>query len=689
MSANERMRAAGERAQRKRSGFSQDAASSGLAPEKAGLAPFGAPSTTPEERAARREARAYAMEQVASSAASKSPRRRGPGGGHHGRMMPGAKAKDFKGTMRRMIRFMGRFKAAIAVVFLFAIGSTVFNIVGPKVLSQATTELFNGIAAKIAGAGGIDYDAVAGILAATLALYLVSAACSFVQGWMMSSVSQRTCYQMRADIAAKIDRMPMGYFERTSVGDTLSRITNDIDTLGQSFNQGVTQLVTSITMIVGVLIMMISINPIMALVTLFIIPVAAVLVKVIVSRSQRYFRQQQESLGLINGQVEETFSGHAVVKAFCQEGRVVGQFSKTNERLFESAWRSQFLSGLMQPVMNFVSNAGYVAVAILGSFFAVQGIITVGDIQAFIQYVKNFTQPITQLAQVSNILQQMAASAERVFEFLDAPEIADGDAKAKAADVACDVEFDHVSFGYEEGKTVIGDFSAKVAEGQTVALVGPTGAGKTTMVKLLMRFYDVDGGAIRIGGHDIRDFDRDDLRGLFAMVLQDTWVFKGTVRENIRYGKLDATDEEVEAAAKAAFAHHFITTLPHGYDTQINEDASNISQGQRQLLTIARAILADRRMLILDEATSSVDTRTEERIQRAMDNLMEGRTSFVIAHRLSTIRNADLILVIRDGDIVEQGTHDELLDAGGFYADLYASQFAKEAQRGDEDGEIA
>ncbi len=689
MSANERMRAAGERAQRKRSGFSQDAASSGLAPEKAGLAPFGVPGTTPEERAARREARAYAMEQVASSAASKSPRRRGPGGGHHGRMMPGAKAKDFKGTMRRMIRFMGRFKAAIAVVFLFAIGSTVFNIVGPKVLSQATTELFNGIAAKIAGAGGIDYDAVAGILAATLALYLVSAACSFVQGWMMSSVSQRTCYQMRADIAAKIDRMPMGYFERTSVGDTLSRITNDIDTLGQSFNQGVTQLVTSITMIVGVLIMMVSINPIMALVTLFIIPVAAVLVKVIVSRSQRYFRQQQESLGLINGQVEETFSGHAVVKAFCQEGRVVGQFSKTNERLFESAWRSQFLSGLMQPVMNFVSNAGYVAVAILGSFFAVQGIITVGDIQAFIQYVKNFTQPITQLAQVSNILQQMAASAERVFEFLDAPEIADGDAKAKAADVACDVEFDHVSFGYEEGKTVIGDFSAKVAEGQTVALVGPTGAGKTTMVKLLMRFYDVDGGAIRIGGHDIRDFDRDDLRGLFAMVLQDTWLFKGAVRENIRYGKLDATDEEVEAAAKAAFAHHFITTLPHGYDTQINEDASNISQGQRQLLTIARAILADRRMLILDEATSSVDTRTEERIQRAMDNLMEGRTSFVIAHRLSTIRNADLILVIRDGDIVEQGTHDELLDAGGFYADLYASQFAKEAQRGDEDGEIA
>ena len=657
------------------------------APDTSKFAPFGAPGTTPAERAARREASAYAMEQVSvSSKGAPARRRRGPGGGHHGHgMMPGAKAKDFKGTMLRMIRFMGRFKIALVIVFLFAIGSTVFNIIGPKVLSQATTELFNGIAAKIAGTGGIDYDAVAGILIATLALYLVSAACSFVQGWMMSSVSQRTCYQMRADIAAKIDRMPMGYFERTSVGDTLSRITNDIDTLGQSFNQGVTQLITSITMIVGVLIMMVSINPIMALVTVFIVPVAAVLVKLIVSRSQRYFRQQQESLGLINGQVEETFSGHAVVKAFNQQDRVVGQFSKTNARLYESAWKSQFLSGLMQPVMNFVSNAGYVAVAILGSFFAVQGIITVGDIQAFIQYVKNFTQPITQLAQVSNILQQMAASAERVFEFLDAPEVEVEQVRVKAADVDCDVEFDHVSFGYEEGKTVIADFSAKVREGQTVALVGPTGAGKTTMVKLLMRFYDVNGGAIRVGGHDIRDFDRNDLRGMFAMVLQDTWLFKGSVRDNIRYGKLDATDEEVEAAARAAYAHHFISTLPHGYDTEINEDASNISQGQRQLLTIARAILADRRMLILDEATSSVDTRTEERIQKAMDNLMAGRTSFVIAHRLSTIRNADLILVIRDGDIVEQGTHDELLTAGGFYADLYTSQFVKEGQLGEEE----
>ena len=519
---------------------------------------------------------------------------------------------------------------------------------------------------------------------ATLALYGVSAVCSFVQGWMMTSVSQRTCYQLRREIAAKIDRMPMGYFERTSVGDTLSRITNDIDTLGQSFNQGLTQLITSVTMIVGVLIMMLTINPLMTLVTLFIIPVSAVLVKVIVSRSQRYFRQQQETLGLINGQVEETFSGHAVVKAFGQEARVVRQFGITNDRLYESAWKSQFLSGLMQPVMNFVSNAGYVAVAVLGSFFAVQSIITVGDIQAFIQYVRNFTQPITQLTQVSNILQMMAASAERVFEFLDEPEVESEEAKVRAAEVNCDVQFDHVSFGYAPDKPVIRDFSASVREGQTVALVGPTGAGKTTMVKLLMRFYDVNGGAIRIGGHDVRDFDRNDLRSMFAMVLQDTWLFKGTVRENIRYGKLDATDEEVVAAAKAAYAHHFISTLPHGYDTEINEDATNISEGQRQLLTIARAILADRRMLILDEATSSVDTRTEERIQKAMDNLMAGRTSFVIAHRLSTIRNADLILVIRDGDIVEQGTHDELLAAGGFYADLYTSQFAKEAQRGED-----
>ena len=493
----------------------------------------------------------------------------------------------------------------------------------------------------------------------------------------MSSVSQRTCYQLRRQIAEKIDRMPLGYFERTSTGDVLSRITNDVDTLGMSLNQSLTQLVTSVTTIVGVLAMMLSINWVMTLVTLVILPVSAVLVGVIVKRSQRYFVQQQETLGLINGQVEETFSGHAVVRAFNQEDHAVASFERTNERLYESAWKSQFLSGLMQPAMNFVGNLGYVAVAVLGSFFAVQGVITVGDIQAFIQYVKNFTQPITQLAQVSNVFQMMAAAAERIFAFLDEPEVHDREATVTSEGISCDVEFDHVRFGYTPDKPVIHDFSACVREGQTVALVGPTGAGKTTMVKLLMRFYDVDGGAIRVGGHDVRDYDRADLRSLFGMVLQDTWLFNGTIRENIRYGKLDATDEEVEAAAKAAFAHHFIMTLPHGYDTVINEDASNVSQGQRQLLTIARAILADRRMLILDEATSSVDTRTEERIQRAMDNLMEGRTSFVIAHRLSTIRDADLILVINQGDIIEQGTHKELLAKDGFYANLYNAQFAK------------
>lgn len=609
-----------------------------------------------------------------SETANRRPHRpHGPGA----RMMPGEKPKDLKGSLLRMLSFMGRFKAALVAVLVFAVGSTVFNIIGPKVLSEATTELFEGLSAKIAGTGGIDYHAIAAILATTLALYLASAACTFVQGWLMSSVSQRTCYQLRRQIAEKIDRMPLGYFERTSAGDVLSRITNDVDTLGMSLNQSLTQLVTSVTTIVGVLAMMLSINWVMTLVTLVILPVSAVLVGVIVKRSQRYFVQQQETLGLINGQVEETFSGHAVVLAFNQEDHAVASFERTNERLYESAWKSQFLSGLMQPAMNFVGNLGYVAVAVLGSFFAVQGVITVGDIQAFIQYVKNFTQPITQLAQVSNVFQMMAAAAERIFAFLDEPEVHDREATVTSEGISCDVEFDHVRFGYTPDKPVIHDFSACVREGQTVALVGPTGAGKTTMVKLLMRFYDVDGGAIRVGGHDVRDYDRADLRSLFGMVLQDTWLFNGTIRENIRYGKLDATDEEVEAAAKAAFAHHFIMTLPHGYDTVINEDASNVSQGQRQLLTIARAILADRRMLILDEATSSVDTRTEERIQRAMDNLMEGRTSFVIAHRLSTIRDADLILVINQGDIIEQGTHEELLAKGGFYANLYNAQFAK------------
>ena len=611
------------------------------------------------------------------NAQAQEPRRGPMGHGPGGRMMPGEKPKNLKGTLAKLIAFMGRFKAAIVVVLVFAVGSTIFNIVGPKVLSTATTELFNGIVAKIDGSGGIDFDAIARILVFTLGLYLLSAACSFVQGWIMSSVSQRTCYQLRGAIADKIDRMPMGYFERTSVGDTLSRITNDVDTLGQSLNQGVTQLITSVTTIVGVLIMMLSINPLMTLITVVILPVSIVLIMVVVKRSQTYFVAQQRTLGKINGIVEETFSGHAIVKAFNREDGTVDRFNETNAKLYGSAWKSQFFSGLMQPIMTFVGNLGYVAVAIAGSFLAVQGIITVGDIQAFIQYVKNFTQPITQLTQVSNVLQQMAAAAERIFEFLDAPEEEPDHATARTADVECNVQFDHVRFGYDPEKPVIKDFSAQVSEGQTVALVGPTGAGKTTMVKLLMRFYDVQSGCIKIGGTDIRDFARDDLRSLFGMVLQDTWLFHGTIRDNIRYGKLDATDEEVEAAAKAAYVNHFIQTLPQGYDTEINEDASNISQGQRQLLTIARAILADRRMLILDEATSSVDTRTEERIQKAMDNLMAGRTSFVIAHRLSTIKSADLILVIRDGDIVEQGTHEELLALGGFYAELYNSQFTE------------
>ena len=605
----------------------------------------------------------------------KVTQRRRPPHGPGARMMPGEKAKDFKGTIAKLVRFMGQFKVSLAVAIVFSIFSAAFSIVGPKVLSQATTELFNGIVAKIGGTGGINFDAIAGIIGATLALYLVSAACSFLQGWMMSSVSQRTCYGLRRAIAEKIDRVPVGYFERNSIGDTLSRITNDVDTLGQSLNQGVTQMITSITTLIGVVAMMVSINLVMTGITLVMLPVSLVLIMVVVKLSQKHFRAQQEKLGEINGQVEETFSGHALVRAFNQEQACEERFEETNDKLYESAWKSQFLSGLMQPVMNFVGNLGYVAVALAGSVFAVQGAITVGDIQAFIQYVKNFTQPITQLTQVSNVLQQMAAAAERIFAFLEEEEVAPEEPKAQTSQVPCNVEFAHVRFGYSPDKPVINDFSAKVSEGQTVAIVGPTGAGKTTMVKLLMRFYDVDGGAIRIGGVDARDFSRSDVRSMFGMVLQDTWLFSGTIRENIRYGKLDATDEEVEAAARAGCVHHFITTLPGGYDFVINEDATNISQGQRQLLTIARAILANRRMLILDEATSSVDTRTEERIQRAMDNLMEGRTSFVIAHRLSTIRSADLILVMQHGDIVEQGTHDELLARGGFYAELYNSQF--------------
>lgn len=597
--------------------------------------------------------------------------------GPMGMSLGGEKATDFRGTMKKLLHFMGKYKIALVVVVVFALGSTIFNIIGPKVLSTATTELFEGITAKIAGTGGISFDAVGVILLTTLILYAVSAACSFAQGWIMTRVVQGTCFELRRRIAAKIDALPVRYFEKTSTGDVLSRITNDVDTLGMNLNASVTQLITGVATVLGVVIMMLSISPIMTLVALIIIPVSLLIVSVVVKRSQKYFRMQQNRLGAMNGQVEETFSGHAVVRAFGKEDEVVEKFRQTNEELRESAWKSQFLSGLLMPIMTFVSNLGYVVVAVVGALFAIQGRITVGDIQAFIQYMKNFTQPLTQLAQISNVLQQMAAAAERVFEFLDAEEEKDEPAKILAAEVKDNVEFVHVSFSYEPGKPVITDFSASVKEGQTVAIVGPTGAGKTTMVKLLMRYYDVDSGAIRIGGHDVREFDRNDLRSMVGMVLQDTWLFKGTIRENIRYGNLEATDEQVEAAAKAAFADHFIRTLPGDYEMEINEDASNISQGQRQLLTIARAILADRRMLILDEATSSVDTRTEELIQRAMDRLMHGRTSFVIAHRLSTIRNADLILVVQNGNIVEQGNHTELLARGGAYANLYNSQFAR------------
>ncbi|WP_304853508.1 ABC transporter ATP-binding protein [Adlercreutzia caecimuris] len=605
--------------------------------------------------------------------------RRGPGGAHGhgpaGRMMGGEKPLAFGPTMRRMLSFMGQFKGRLALVLIFAIGSTVFSVVGPKVLSEATTVLFDGAVAQAAGAGSIDFDAIGRILLATLALYLASAACSWVQSWVMSYISQQTCYRLRDAIARKIERVPFGYFERNSTGDTLSRITNDVDTLGQSLNQGVTQMITSAVTVVGVLAMMLSINAVMTLVALVMIPVSMALVMVVVRLSQKHFVAQQRLLGALNGQVEETCSGHAVVRAFGREGATAEAYERDNEALYAAGWKAQFLSGLMMPVLGFVGNLGYVAVAVSGAFFAVTGAITVGDIQAFIQYVKNFTQPITQLAQVSNVLQSLAAAAERIFAFLDLPEMEEASGAGEGA-AAGDVVFDHVRFGYTPDAPVIRDFSARAATGRTVAIVGPTGAGKTTLVKLLMRFYDVDAGAIRIGGTDIRDMPRAAVREQFAMVLQDTWLFAGTIRDNIRYGRLDATDAEVRVAAREACADHFIATLPGGYDFAINEDGTNISAGQRQLITIARALLADRPMLILDEATSSVDTRTELRIQQAMDRLMEGRTSFVIAHRLSTIRRADLILVLRDGDIVEQGTHDELIAASGFYAELHASQFA-------------
>ena len=599
------------------------------------------------------------------------PRMHGPGA-----RMGGEKAKDFKGTIKKLVKYMGRYWPAFVAVLIFAVGSTIFGIIGPKISGKATTELFNGLVAKVSGTGSINFEKIGQILLLLLGLYVLSAVLSFVQGLLMTGISQRLAYRFREEICSKINRMPMKYFESRTVGEVLSRITNDVDTLGQSLNQSVTQLITSLTTMVGVLIMMLSISPLMTLIAIVILPISAGLIGLVVKKSQKFFVAQQKYLGEINGQVEEVYSGHNIVKAYNKEEDVEQIFHETNNILYQSAWKSQFLSGLMQPIMTFVGNLGYVSVAVVGSMLAVRGTITVGDIQAFIQYVRNFTQPITQLAQVSNMLQSTAAAAERVFEFLEEEEeeqVAENPVHLEFPQGR--VDFRNVVFGYNPDKIIIHNFNCSVKPGQTVAIVGPTGAGKTTMVKLLMRFYDVNSGAILVDGSDVREFNRSELREIFGMVLQDTWLFKGTIMENIRYGRLDATDEEVIEAAKAAHAHHFIQTLPGGYQMELNEDASNVSQGQKQLLTIARAILADNKIMILDEATSSVDTRTEQQIQKAMNRLMEGRTSFVIAHRLSTIRDADLILVMKDGDIIEQGSHEELLAKNGFYAELYNSQF--------------
>lgn len=605
-------------------------------------------------------------------------KRRGPMGGHGpmGGMAGGEKAKDFKKSFRKLLAYIGRYKFAVMIVMIFAAMSTVFNVMGPKVMGRATTELAEGLMRKIGGTGGIDFDKIMVILLWTLGLYAVSSAFIFIQGWIMSGITQKICYRMRKEISEKINRMPMKYFESRTYGEVLSRITNDVDTLGQGLNQSVTQIITSVATIIGVIVMMLSISPLMTLIALIILPVSAILMSAVVKHSQGYFRTQQKYLGSINGQVEETFAGHLVIKAFNKEEETIAAFDETNKVLYDSAWKSQFLSGLMHPLMMFVGNMGYAGVAISGGLLAIKGTIGIGDIQAFIQYVKNFTQPIQQIAQVINQVQSMTAASERVFEFLGEEEEAETSetpvALEEAEGAVC---FDHVRFGYNPQQVIIKDFSADVKPGQKIAIVGPTGAGKTTIVKLLMRFYDVQSGSITLDGYDIREFNRHDLREHFGMVLQDTWLFKGSIMENIRYGRQDASDEEVIEAAKAAHADHFIRTLPGGYQMELNEDASNVSQGQKQLLTIARAILADNRVLILDEATSSVDTRTEERIQKAMDNLMEGRTSFIIAHRLSTIKNADLILVMKEGDIIEQGSHEELLAQGGFYAELYNSQF--------------
>ena len=592
------------------------------------------------------------------------------------------KPKDFKKSMAKLIKYMSKYKLGLFFVLIFSVGSTVFSIVGPKILAKATDALADGLKDKIQGTGSIDFDKIGTVLIILLGLYVVSAAMQLIQGLIMANVSQQVSYRMRKDIAAKINRLPMNYFDKKTNGEVLSRVTNDVDTLGMSLNQSLTQLITSVTTIIGVLIMMITISPTLTLVALAILPVSGLIMGFVMKHSQKYFKQQQEYLGHVNGQVEEIYGGHIVVKAFNREKASVEEFDKSNKVLYRSAWRSQFFSGMMMPVMLFVGNLGYVAVAVLGAVKTMNGSMTIGDIQAFIQYVKNFTQPISQMAQVSSMVQSAAAASERVFEFLEEeeePQKAEKHAPVSINDIEANVEFDHVKFGYDPEKIIIKDFSAKVKSGQKIAIVGPTGAGKTTLVKVLMRFYDLNGGSIKIDGHDIRDFDRSELREAFGMVLQDTWLFNGTIMENIRYGRLDATDEEVIAAAKAAHVHRFIETLPGGYDMVLNEEASNVSQGQKQLLTIARAILADNKILILDEATSSVDTRTEIRIQKAMDNLMKGRTSFVIAHRLSTIRDADVILVLRDGDIVEQGSHDELMALGGFYSELYNSQFDQTA----------
>ncbi len=604
-------------------------------------------------------------------------RRRGPGGP---RMMAGEKAKDFKGSMAKLIRYMSKYKIRFVIMFVFAIAGTVFNIVGPKILGKATTELFNGLVAKIGGTGGIDFTKITQILLFALGLYVCSAIFSFIQGFIMTGISNDTTYSLRKDISKKINRLPLKYYESRTTGEILSRVTNDVDTLQNGLNQSVTQLITSVTTLIGVFIMMLSINVWMTLAALLILPVSMGIIGGVMGKSQGFFRSQQKYLGEVNGQIEEVYGGHNVVKVFNKEKDVVEEFEKVNKELYNSAWKSQFFSGIMMPIMQFIGNLGYVVVAILGGFMVIKNAIEVGDIQSFFQYIRNFTQPIQQIAQVTNMLQSAAAASERVFEFLEENE---EDQKAEHP-VSTDglkgnVEFRHVQFGYDPEQVIIHDFSAKVKDGQKIAIVGPTGAGKTTMVKLLMRYYDVNKGSILIDGHDVRDFNRGELREMFGMVLQDTWLFSGTIMENIRYGRLDATDEEVIAAAKAAHVHKFIMQQPGGYRMVLNEETSNISQGQKQLLTIARAILADNRILILDEATSSVDTRTEIQIQKAMDALMEGRTSFVIAHRLSTIRDADLILVMKDGDIIEQGNHEELMKKGGFYADLYNSQFEQTA----------